>query len=100
MEVFKLGGSWWIAGLIYGLSLISIVILVLYRTRIVRFIREVRIELGKCTWPWDPEQTGFRKYKVLIDTTIVICVVTLLMGGYITGFDFAINKLVGWLVNF
>ncbi len=100
MEAFKIGGSWLVAALVYGLVVLVLFVVMAYRTRIVRFVREVRVELAKCTWPWDPEQTGFRKYKVLIDTTIVICVATLLMAGYITGFDFAINKLVGWLVNF
>ncbi|NJK92679.1 MAG: preprotein translocase subunit SecE [Blastochloris sp.] len=100
MEALMIGGSWWVTALVYGLSLVTAAVLVAYRVQIVRFIREVRVELGKCTWPWDPEQTGFRKYKVLIDTTLIICVATLLMAGYITGFDFAINKLVGWLVNF
>jgi preprotein translocase subunit SecE len=100
MEALKIGGSWLVTALVYGLSFLVLCVLLAYRTQIARFIREVRVELAKCTWPWDPEQSGFRKYKVLIDTTIVICVTTLLMAGYITGFDFAINKLVGWLVNF
>lgn len=100
MEVYKIAGSWWVTGLVYGLGLIVLTVLLIYRTQIMRFIGEVRVELVKCTWPWDPEQTGFRKYKVLIDTTVIICVATILMAGYITGFDFAINKLVGWLVNF
>lgn len=100
MEVYKIAGSWLVTGLVYGLGLIVLTVLLIYRAQIMRFIGEVRVELVKCTWPWDPEQTGFRKYKLLIDTTIVICVATVLMAGYITGFDFAINKLVGWLVNF
>jgi preprotein translocase subunit SecE len=100
MEALKIGGSWLVTALVYGLSFLVLFVFLAYRTQIVRFVREVRVELAKCTWPWDPEQTGFRKYKVLIDTTVVICVTTLLMAGYITGFDFAINKLVGWLVNF
>jgi preprotein translocase subunit SecE len=100
MEVLKIGDSWLVTALVYGLSLILLGLALAYRTRMARFVSEVRVELAKCTWPWDPEQTGFRKYKVLIDTTIIICVATLLMAGYITGFDFAINKLVGWLVNF
>ena len=100
MEALKIGGSWPVTALVYGLSFLVLFLGLAYRTGIARFVREVRVELAKCTWPWDPEQTGFRKYKVLIDTTVVICVTTLLMAGYITGFDFAINKLVGWLVNF
>jgi preprotein translocase subunit SecE len=100
MEVLKIGDSWLVTALVYGLSLILLGLALAYRTRMASFVSEVRVELAKCTWPWDPEQTGFRRYKVLIDTTIIICVATLLMAGYITGFDFAINKLVGWLVNF
>jgi len=66
----------------------------------MKFMHEVRTELGKCSWPWDPEQTGLRKYKQLIDSTVVVIVSTILLAGYITGFDYLIGNLVGFLVNF
>ncbi|MEM6822186.1 MAG: preprotein translocase subunit SecE [Verrucomicrobiota bacterium] len=100
MEKYLPYNSWIIGGLIYGVLLIAIVLLVANRTAIVKFIREVRAELGKCTWPWDPEQTGLRKYKQLIDSTVVVIVSTILLAGYITGFDYLIGNLVGLLISF
>ena len=32
---------------------------------IIKFVGEVKVELDKCSWPWDPNQTGFKKYKEL-----------------------------------
>jgi len=29
-----------------------------YRVTIFKFVGEVRVELDKCSWPWDPNQTG------------------------------------------
>ena len=31
----------------------------------LKFIGEVKVELDKCSWPWDPNLTGFKKYKEL-----------------------------------
>jgi preprotein translocase subunit SecE len=81
MEALKIGGSWLVTALVYGLGFLVLFVFLAYRVSIVRFVREVRVELAKCTWPWDPEQTGFRRYKVLIDTTVVICVTTLFIAG-------------------
>ena len=35
---------------------------------IIRFIGEVRGELVKASWPWDPKEHGVRKYRELIDS--------------------------------
>ena len=86
---FVSGNLWYIIPLIVILA-----ILLAYRKKIARFYGEVRGELVKCTWPWDPEQTGLRKYKMLVDSTLVVCVASLLLAGYTTGFDFIISKLV------
>ncbi len=80
-------------------ALVALVVLVVCRKSIARFYGEVRGELAKCTWPWDPEQTGFRKYKALIDSTLVVCGASLLLAGYTTGFDFVISNLVAGLTK-
>ena len=100
MENYLLYGNWFISALIYGLGLLVLLLLVIYRSAWMKFIHEVRTELGKCSWPWDPEQSGLRKYKSLIDSTVVVIVSTILLAGYITGFDYLISNLVGFLVNF
>jgi preprotein translocase subunit SecE len=65
---------------------------------IIRFVGEVRGELSKCSWPWDPKEHGARKYRELIDSTTVVVIAMLLLSGYIAFWDFVMVKLVGWLV--
>ncbi len=55
------------------------------------FIREVKTELQKATWPWDPKEKAFgAKYKELIDSTIVVIIAMLLLAAFVTVFDFAL----------
>ncbi|MEY3480548.1 MAG: hypothetical protein RIQ71_1323 [Verrucomicrobiota bacterium] len=63
------------------------------------FIAEVRTELGKATWPWDPKEKGFRRYKELADSTVVVIVAMLILGGYIAFFDLMLVNTVGWLTR-
>lgn len=63
------------------------------------FIAEVRTELSKATWPWDPKEKGFRRYKELADSTVVVIVAMLILGGYIAFFDLMLVNAVGWLTR-
>ena len=63
------------------------------------FFEEVRGELRKASWPWDPKEKGFKKYKELTDSTTVVVVAMLLMGGYVSLCDQVLNFLVGTLVK-
>jgi preprotein translocase subunit SecE len=70
-------------------------------SRILSYWNEVVIELRKATWPWDPKEKGFAKYKELIDSTIVVFVGMILLGGFVAFFDFSFRKafdaLTAWL---
>jgi len=66
--------------------------------RAVQFLREVRVELGKASWPWDLKEKGARRYRELIDSTGVVVIAMLLLSGYIAFWDFILVKVVGWLV--
>jgi preprotein translocase subunit SecE len=63
------------------------------------FIAEVRVELSKATWPWDPKENGFRRYKELADSTVVVIVAMVIVGGYIAFFDLMLVNVVGWLTR-
>lgn len=63
------------------------------------FITEVRGELAKASWPWDPKEKGFKKYKELVDSTIVVIVAMLLLSGYIALLDFVMLSVVGALTG-
>jgi len=52
-------------------------------SKIKKFFSEVKAELHKATWPWDPKERGFKKYRQLIDSTVVVLIATLLLGAYV-----------------
>ena len=51
-------------------------------TKTKTFFNEVKVELQKCSWPWDPKEKGFKKYKELFDSTGVVIVSMLLLGEF------------------
>lgn len=61
------------------------------------FIGDVRAELSKASWPWDPKEKGMKKYKELVDSTLIVVIATLLLSGYIAGWDFIMNLIMGAL---
>jgi preprotein translocase subunit SecE len=63
-------------------------------TRVKNFLSEVRVELQKASWPWDPKEKGFRRYKELTDSTLVVIIAMLLLGGYVALFDFVLVNVV------
>jgi len=90
----------WITALFWHVTIVGLVaFLVVKREQTSKFVREVRDELAKCTWPWDPMQKGLRRYKELIDSTVVVIVSMLLLGSYTSAFDFVLMKVVGWIIK-
>jgi preprotein translocase subunit SecE len=64
-----------------------------------QFLEEVKTELRKASWPWDPKEHGFKKYKELTDSTVVVTVAMLLLGGYVALWDLVLNYMVGLLTR-
>ena len=62
--------------------------------RLKSFFSEVRTELVKCSWPWDMKEKGFRRYKELSDSTVVVLIAMLLLGGYVALFDLVLVNFV------
>ena len=63
------------------------------------FFTEVKVELQKASWPWDPKERGFRKYKELVDSTLVVIIAMLLLGGYVALFDFVLVNVVHYFTK-
>jgi len=63
------------------------------------FVNEVKVELQKASWPWDPKEKGIRKYKELIDSTLVVIIAMLLLGGYVALFDFVLVNMVHYFTR-
>jgi preprotein translocase subunit SecE len=70
---------------------------VIAKTR--NFFNEVKVELQKASWPWDPKERGFRKYKELVDSTVVVVIAMLLLGGYVALFDFVLVNVVHYFTR-
>jgi preprotein translocase subunit SecE len=68
--------------------------------RIKNFFSEVRTELQKCSWPWDPKEKGFRRYKELFDSTLVVIISMVLLGGYVALFDFVLVNVIHFFTRF
>jgi len=64
-----------------------------------KFVTEVRVELGKAQWPWDPNEKGFKRYKELADSTMVVLIAMVILGAYIALFDFFLINIVGFLTR-
>jgi len=58
------------------------------------FINEVKVELQKASWPWEPKEKGIRRYKELTDSTLVVIIAMLLLGGYVALFDFILVNVL------
>jgi preprotein translocase subunit SecE len=65
--------------------------------KVGKFFGEVRSELHKATWPWDPKEKGFKRYKQLIDSTVVVLIATLLLGAFVAFFDFLMVTVMKWI---
>jgi len=64
-----------------------------------KFIGEVKGELAKASWPWDPKEKGVRKYKELTDSTLVVVIAMLLLSGYVALWDIVLMNVFGFLTS-
>ena len=63
------------------------------------FFSEVRAELQKASWPWESKDKGIRRYKELTDSTLVVIIAMLLLGGYVSLFDFVIITFIHYFTR-
>ncbi|HAE19162.1 MAG: preprotein translocase subunit SecE [Verrucomicrobiaceae bacterium TMED137] len=67
--------------------------------KLFTFIGEVKAELRKASWPWesDPKIRGFKKYKELIDSTVVVLIAIILLAAYVALWDLIHTEAVTFL---
>jgi preprotein translocase subunit SecE len=63
------------------------------------FFQEIKVELMKASWPWEPKEKGVKKYKELIDSTTIVVIAMLLLSGYVAFWDFVMVNIVGALTK-
>ena len=69
--------------------------------KVSRFIGEVKGELRKASWPWesDPKIKGFKKYKELVDSTVVVLIATILLAGFVSLWDIIHTQVIFFLTK-
>jgi preprotein translocase subunit SecE len=85
--------------ILIGLGAVVLYVLLRHGVAVRKFVGEVKVELDKCSWPWDPNQTGFKKFKELRDSTVVVILSVVLLAGYVTTWDFLLAHVVGFLTG-
>ncbi len=67
--------------------------------KISTFIGEVRGELRKATWPWDsdPKAKGFKKYKELVDSTVVVMIAIVLLASFVAVSDLLLSNAIRFI---
>ncbi|MEO0446838.1 MAG: preprotein translocase subunit SecE [Verrucomicrobiota bacterium] len=66
---------------------------------LTKYSSEVKAELHKATWPWDPKEKGVKKYKELIDSTVVVLIAMILLGGYVAFADLVLMNVMDLLLK-
>lgn len=67
--------------------------------KVGKYLGEVNSELKKATWPWDPKEKGVKKYKQLIDSTVIVIIAMLILGGFVAAIDFTLRGLMDFLTG-
>ncbi len=66
--------------------------------KLYKYLGEVKIELQKATWPWDPKETGFKKYRQLVDHTVVVVIAMILLAGYVGFLDLVMRGFLALIL--
>lgn len=69
--------------------------------KIRNFIEEVKAELRKATWPWDsdPKAKGLKKYKELVDSTVVVMIAIVLLAGFVAISDLLLSEALSFVID-
>ncbi len=102
LEFFKISNSWTVTGIVFGILAIAGIVAIRNGALVSRFVGEVKGELRKANWPWesDPKIKGFKKYKELVDSTIVVLIATILLAGFVSMWDFVCIYVLNFVTSF
>jgi len=64
-----------------------------------KFFGEVGLELKKTSWPWDNKEKGFKKFKELFDSTVVVIVAIVLLGAWVAFWDFIMTYVMSIFIH-
>ena len=70
--------------------------------KLTKYLGEVRSELHKASWPWIPKgkgEKGFKRFKELTDSTVVVFIAMMLLGGFVTFWDYILFNVIELLTR-
>jgi len=70
--------------------------------KLTKYLGEVRSELHKASWPWIPKgkgEKGFKRFKELTDSTVVVFIAMMLLGGFVTFWDYILFNVIELLTK-
>ena len=70
--------------------------------KMMTYLSEDRTELHKATWPWIPKdkgEKGFKRFKELIDSTVVVFIAMLLLGAFVAFIDLVMFNVIELLTK-
>jgi preprotein translocase subunit SecE len=62
-----------------------------------KYLPEVKTELQKATWPWVPKdkgEKGFKRFKELTDSTVVVFIAMMLLGAFVSLWDLILFNII------
>jgi len=71
--------------------------------KLFKYMGEVKTELQKASWPWIPKgkgERGFKRFKELTDSTVVVFIAMMLLGGFVAFWDFIMFSVVEMMTKF
>lgn len=67
--------------------------------KIKKYITEVNAELAKAQWPWSNDEHGLKRFRELWNSSLVVIIAMLLIGGYISFFDFVTINVISFFTH-
>jgi preprotein translocase subunit SecE len=65
--------------------------------KVSKYLGEVKTELQKATWPWVPKdkgEKGFKRFKELTDSTVVVFIAMMLLGAFVSLWDLILFNII------
>jgi preprotein translocase subunit SecE len=101
LEFIKISNNWILTIIVYAVLIGLGIAAVRNAAKISKFIGEVKGELRKANWPWesDPKIKGFKKYRELVDSTVVVLIAAILLAGFVALWDIVHTQVVFFLTK-
>ena len=91
------GPNWVLIACVAVVVLLVWVLRAKIRILFKKYLPEVKTELQKATWPWVPKdkgEKGFKRFKELTDSTVVVFIAMMLLGAFVSLWDLILFNII------